>query len=171
MIRNFDKETCPLNSYELDVLLSRITTVLKDRFGKDKAITNEMIRNTHLTDYLANEARVLKVINHIRTIGIVKGLMATSRGYYIAQSREELETYIDSLQGREGAINHLRQSIRKQMNATFPLSKKKQKNPHKKQNDFRSLGRKFRSIFTTPLLLMRKSPERLKTNGRTKNNS
>ena len=81
MIRNFDKETCPLNSYELDVLLSRITTVLKDRFGKDKAITNEMIRNTHLTDYLANEARVLKVINHIRTIGIVKGLMATSRGY------------------------------------------------------------------------------------------
>ena len=130
MIRNFDKETCPLNSYELDVLLSRITTVLKDRFGKDKAITNEMIRNTHLTDYLANEARVLKVINHIRTIGIVKGLMATSRGYYIAQSREELETYIDSLQGREGAINHLRQSIRKQMNATFPLSKKKAEKIH-----------------------------------------
>lgn len=125
MIQNFDKETCPLNEYELNVLLPRITTILKDKFGKDKAITNENIRNTHLTDCLANEARVRKVINHIRTNGIVKCLMATSRGYYIAQSREELETYIDSLEGREGAINHLTQCIRKQMNATFPLPRKK----------------------------------------------
>lgn len=117
MIQNFDKETCPLNEYELNVLLPRITTILKDKFGKDKAITNEKIRNIHL--------RVRKVINHIRTNGIVKCLMATSRGYYIAQSREELETYIDSLEGREGAINHLTQCIRKQMNVTFPLPRKK----------------------------------------------
>ena len=45
--------------------------------------------------------------------------MATSKGYYIAENREELESYIESLQGREDSIRELRRSIRKQMNKVF----------------------------------------------------
>ena len=50
---------------------------------------------------------------------MIKGLIATSKGYYIAQSRQELEDYIKSLQGRENAVKELRKNITKQMNKLY----------------------------------------------------
>jgi hypothetical protein len=47
---------------------------------------------------------------------MVKWLIATSKGYYIATSRQEMEDYIVSLRGREDAIRAVRESMEKQLN-------------------------------------------------------
>ena len=46
--------------------------------------------------------------------------MASNKGYYIAQTRKELEDYILSLKGREDALTQLRRSIIRQMEKMFP---------------------------------------------------
>lgn len=119
MIRNFDKETCPLNDYEQNIVMPKVVSCLKSRVGRAKAISSTKILGTCLADCMIDAARLRKVINYIRTKGLIKCLMATSKGYYIAENREELESYIESLQGREDSIRELRRSIRKQMNKVF----------------------------------------------------
>jgi hypothetical protein len=42
-------------------------------------------------------------------------LIAASEGYYIAETRKELEDYLRSLEGREGAIHAVRKSLEKQL--------------------------------------------------------
>lgn len=50
------------------------------------------------------------------------GLMATSKGYYIAEARKELEDYLESLDGRIAAQLSLRNNIDEQMEKMFPLN-------------------------------------------------
>lgn len=123
MIRNFKKETCPLNDYEKKRVLPILVNILSSRVGSSRAVTSSQFLNVHLKDCPIDAARLRKVINYIRTKGLIQGLMATSRGYYVAETREELEAYLESLQGRENAIKELRRSIRKQMNRLFPVEK------------------------------------------------
>ena len=78
----------------------------------------------YLQDYLVSPPRLRKVINHIRTKGIVKCLIASSKGYYIAESREEIEAYLEGLKGREDAIRQINRSIKLQTNKLFPKKKK-----------------------------------------------
>lgn len=44
----------------------------------------------------------------------MKCLVATSKGYYVASSPDELSEYIDSLKGREQAISAVRASMEQQ---------------------------------------------------------
>lgn len=120
MIKNFEKETCTLNKYELTKLVPAVVNVLQECVGKHKAVTNKNIIRTKLSGLQVNEARLRKCINHIRVKGLICGLMATSKGYYIAEKREELETYLESLKGREDAMKELRRSIGKQIKKMFP---------------------------------------------------
>ena len=124
MIRNFDKETSPLTEYEKNVLLPAVADILKNRNGKYKAITSGKMIDYYLQDYLVNPPRLRKVINHIRTKGIVKCLIASSKGYYIAESREEIEAYLEGLKGREDAIRQINRSIKLQTNKLFPKKKR-----------------------------------------------
>jgi hypothetical protein len=123
MIKNFDKETCRLSEYEEKSLLPFVVAALQNREGKENAITNKQLLHEYLQGCTVTEARLRKIINYIRNTGKVKCLMATNKGYFIARSREELETYIESLEGRTGAIKALTKSIRKQMNEKFPVAK------------------------------------------------
>lgn len=123
MIKNFQKETCPLTDYEKDRLVPVVVACLSSRRGSSQAVNSRQLLMHHLKNYMVDAARLRKVINYIRTKGLIKGLMATSKGYYIAESREELEAYLESLQGRELAIKELWRCIRKQMNSLFPVPK------------------------------------------------
>jgi hypothetical protein len=117
MLNGFDRQTEPLNDYERDTLLPVICRGLKTKIGEARAITNAAITKAMKgAGYQLNEARVRKIINHIRTTGMVKWLIATSKGYYIATSRQEMEDYIGSLRGREDAIRAVRESMEKQLN-------------------------------------------------------
>ncbi len=61
------------------------------------------------------ETRVRKIINHIRNHAFVKRLIATSKGYYIVSTIEELGEYIECVIGRESAIRAMRESMERQL--------------------------------------------------------
>ena len=90
MIKGFDQETQPLNDYEMGVLLPLLVRGLRTKIGRENAVTNKHIVNTLKGSYKLNDARVRKIINHIRTNDLIPGLIATSEGYFIAQSEVEL---------------------------------------------------------------------------------
>ena len=92
MIQGFSEQTKPLTDYEDKVILPLIVHGCK-----------------------IDSPRIRKIINHIRLSGMVIGLIATSEGYYIAETRKELEDYLRSLEGREGAIHAVRKSLEKQL--------------------------------------------------------
>lgn len=116
MIQGFSEQTKPLTPYENDVILPLILQGFHAKIGKEKAITNQQICSTlKKQSYKVDNARLRKIINHIRINGMVIGLIATSEGYYIAETRKELEVYLKSLEGREGAIHAVRKSLERQL--------------------------------------------------------
>lgn len=114
MIKGFDRETQPLTEYEIGVLLPLLVKGLQTKLGRENAVTNKHIVNALKGAYKLNEARVRKIINHIRTNDLVPGLIATSEGYFIATTEAELLEYEESLKGREDAIREVRLSIARQ---------------------------------------------------------
>ena len=117
MIQGFQKETEPLTEYEERTLLPQIVRGLMSKVGKVNAITNSAIvkgmkANLNLS---LTEARVRKIMCH----DLVPCLIATSQGYYIAESEQELKEYEDSLLGREEAIRNVRLSIQRQRNNKY----------------------------------------------------
>ena len=114
MIKGFSNETSPLNDYELRVLLPVILAGLKNKQGKRNAVTNNYIIGHLRQSYKVDAPRLRKIINHIRTNDMLPGLIATSEGYYLATSEQELMDYEDSLRGREEAIKAVRLSIARQ---------------------------------------------------------
>ncbi len=114
MIKGFDRETQPLTEYEIGVLLPLLVKGLQTKLGRENAVTNKHIVNALKGTCKLNEARVRKIINHIRTNDLVPGLIATSEGYFIAMTEAELLEYEESLKGREDAIREVRLSIARQ---------------------------------------------------------
>jgi hypothetical protein len=109
MIEGFEKETAPLNDYERKELLPMILSGLKTKKGAKAAVTNKtIVLALKKTGLKINDARVRKIINHIRRHNLIEGLIATSAGYYIAENYQEVESYIVSLLGRESAIKQVR---------------------------------------------------------------
>lgn len=120
MIKGFNNETAPLNEYEKNVLLPIITLGLSQKVGKHSAVTNRHICNMlKKQGYELNQARVRKIINHIRINSMVIGLIATYNGYYIAENRKEMSDYLDSLKSRENAIKAVRVAIENQMYSMY----------------------------------------------------
>lgn len=114
MIKGFDNETQPLTDYETGVLLPLLVRGLQTKIGHNSAVTNKHIVTSLKPTYKISDARVRKIINHIRTNDLVPGLIATSEGYFIAETEEELLEYEESLKGREDAIRQVRLSIARQ---------------------------------------------------------
>ena len=116
MINGFEEQTEPLTEKEESIFLPPIVRGLRSKIGREMAVTNKAI----VTGLKANlgikisEARVRKIINHIRCNDLVPCLVATSEGYYIAANEQELLDYEGSLEGREDAIRKVRLSIHRQ---------------------------------------------------------
>lgn len=117
MLQGFQQQTEPLTDYERDTLLPVIVRGLANKFGEARAITNTAITKAMRgAGYQLTEARLRKIINHIRITGMIRWLIATSKGYYIATSVDEMRQYIESLRGREDAIRAVRESMERQLN-------------------------------------------------------
>ncbi len=114
MIKGFSEQTEPLTDYEQNTLLPVIMRGLRHRIGKESAVINRHIVSQLKSAYNVTEPRVRKIINHIRTNDLIPGLVATSEGYYIAETEQELKDYEMSLLGREMAIRQVRESITRQ---------------------------------------------------------
>lgn len=118
MIQGFETETAPLTDYERETVLPVIIDFLKYRLGKLAAITNKKLCDI-FWEYKLSGPRVRKIINYIRINDLIPCLVATSDGYYVAQSEEELFNYEVSLRGREEAIRAVRQSVERQRKQVY----------------------------------------------------
>ncbi len=115
MINGFEDYTAPLTEYEEDTLLPMFVDILSRHIGSENAITNKkLVASFRGNGYVINDARVRKLINHIRVNGLIYRLVASSKGYYVTQSQDELEAFIMSLRGREEAIKAVRLAMEKQ---------------------------------------------------------
>lgn len=117
MIKSFEDVTTRLSEFEKAKLLPLVVEILETRRGEEKALTNRKLR-----DYLElaysmkpNAVTVRKVINYIRCNNMIPCLVATSKGYYVTDSKEEMERYIDSLKNRITSIEVVINSLKKQL--------------------------------------------------------
>lgn len=116
MINGFTNETKPLSEYERDTPTPIIVRGLSMKIGKERAIKNsEICAKMRMAGYRIDNARLRKVINHIRVNALLPGVIATSEGYYIATTKTEMADYIASLESRESAIHEVSVALRKQM--------------------------------------------------------
>lgn len=116
MITTFATQTKPLTEYEKDTLLPIMVKCLSKHIGRDKVITNvEMCAKMTLYGYQLGETRVRKLINYIRNNNLIECLIATGKGYYVTESIEEMEAYIESVKNREEAIRAMRMSMEEQL--------------------------------------------------------
>lgn len=112
MLKGFEDFTAELSDYERETLLPLFIQSFTPRVGRSKAVTNkEIVAALKKKGYKISDARVRKIINHIRTHDLVKGLIATSDGYYVSHDITEVADYCDSLAGRENEIHRVRESM------------------------------------------------------------
>ena len=120
MKNELKKQTRPLTNYDHNVLLPILMKGLELKKGKMNAVTSKQIGQGLRSQGLKiNDRNVCKLINHIRTNDLIVGLMATSAGYYITNSEQELVKYEGSLLGREKEIRKVRMSIKRQRRTMF----------------------------------------------------
>ena len=116
MITNFEKQTASLNEYEMNVLLPIMVKCLYKHVGEDKVISkSQMCMKMAEFGYQICEARVRKIINHIRINSLEECLIATGKGYYVAQNESEMKTFIASVKSREEAIQAMRMAMEEQL--------------------------------------------------------
>ena len=106
MINGFYNETHELNEYEQNILLPVIVKGLSTKIGESKAVTNKhIIEHLKLRGYQKlTPARVRKIINNIRVNGIIKNLVASSKGYWIEPNIERRKLYSESIIQRADAM-------------------------------------------------------------------
>lgn len=110
MITNFEEETDRLNKIEKEVLLPLFVKALSKKIGKEKQVTSSQMIDGVWTNFKIKieGSRVRKLINYIRNTGLIPGLIATNKGYYVSDDPRELQQYIKSLEEREAAIRAIR---------------------------------------------------------------
>ncbi|MCK4968658.1 MAG: hypothetical protein KAS12_06385 [Candidatus Aenigmarchaeota archaeon] len=112
MINGFKNETKQLTEYELK-LIPIIVDKIKFNIGKDNAVKNkDIIRFLTLKGYEKITAvRIRKLIHFIRVKKLVSNLIATSKGYYRATTKDELNNFVESLQQRINSIEEVKKSF------------------------------------------------------------
>lgn len=113
MLPGFSIETKPLSDLEKQ-LLPVVVRGLSKKLGAVNAVSNKEICAGLLKtcNVQVSEARVRKIINHIRMHNMVPGLVANGCGYYVTNSISELREYDKSLEGRETAIHAIRMKLK-----------------------------------------------------------
>jgi hypothetical protein len=116
MIKTFEEHTVELSPDEqkfVGVIVQRFNT----KKGKQHIVTADAIIDGLKTHFNIEfkESRVRKMIQYIRLNNLVVGLIATSKGYFVADSIEEIEDWIDSLKSRENAIRSIREMAERQI--------------------------------------------------------
>lgn len=105
MIKGFETETGVLTQDE-QVIATEIAYILMNHVGQENIVKSdkiiEVINNSSKLKIAGPRFR--KIINHLRTSGMVKNLLATSGGYYIETDLEKVQKYIDGLRHRGESI-------------------------------------------------------------------
>jgi len=104
MINGFEYETGPLDDTELQ-MVAQFVKGFSGKIGADNAVTSDqIIFGMKARGYKITGARVRKIIHYIRIKGLVKNLVATSKGYYIETDPDKIKEYVNGLKQRAAAI-------------------------------------------------------------------
>ena len=124
MITGFEEITKDLTEYEKDVLLPVICRGMRTKRGIDNAIKSPgIVKALRSQGYKITDARLRKVLHVIRVSGMIKGIVASSKGYYIATKEDEYLNYIKSLKERIAHITSLRAAMIEQYSQEYALPK------------------------------------------------
>jgi len=125
MITLFEEITYELTDYEENTLLPIVVKGLRNKHGKQNAITNKNICKA-LTNsgYKISEPRLRKIIHHIRVEQLIVGLCCNSKGYYVTDSLEELGKYVESLAQRIRSQQEIHKSMKRDMEKISLISSK-----------------------------------------------
>ncbi len=106
MITNFENITEGLSYEEMTIILPKVIELVKWRRGKENAVSNRKLVNLLTAmGHNVSESRIRKMINQIRLNGLVRNLLASSKGYYVTNDPNEIKNYVQSLRERASAIN------------------------------------------------------------------
>jgi len=108
MLPRFEPQTHDLTQEEKALVPGFVKAFLKYT-GPENAVTSEqIIARFHDREIKMTGARVRKIISYIRDEGLVLGLVASSKGYYVSKDPSEIYRWIMSLEGRETKIRMIR---------------------------------------------------------------
>lgn len=110
MINGFEEQTENLSEYELSLVPIFVQGFSK-KVGKVNSITSAEIIAKLKPQHKLSGARVRKIVNHIRNEGLLPGLIATNKGYYISNDPAEIEKYCESLKQRSNEIDRVMRSF------------------------------------------------------------
>ncbi len=111
MLKGFEDITYNMTESEMK-LVPLFIKGFSTKHGKANAVTNrEIVEGLRGNGIIITESRVRKVINYVRNTNTVPGLVATSDGYYVTNDPQEVQQYIDSLDGRENEIRRIKEKF------------------------------------------------------------
>jgi len=116
MIKGFEEYTRELNDDE-NASIDLVAEIIEESVGKDMSITNKEICELvtqHRCDVEISSPRMRKIIHIIRVTGKVENVLATSKGYYVAETQKEWLDYLDGLASRLDSIMDVQSAIIKQ---------------------------------------------------------
>lgn len=120
MVENFEEQTHELTEYEKKVLLPAMLKGFRTKVGEKNAVTStEIVTSLKAKGFKVDASRIRKVVNHIRINNLIFNLIATSKGYYIAESIGECQSFIRSLDQRANAIISVRDAMSYQLEITI----------------------------------------------------
>ena len=114
MINGFEEQTIELQDSEMEIV-----NILVKRFnqkkGKHFTISNPEIIKALEQHYniLTTEPRIRKIVQYIRNENLLIGLIANSKGYYIADTKEEIQSWLNTMEQRRNAIDNTIQKAKK----------------------------------------------------------
>ena len=120
MLTNFENYTSELSPEERKVV-PILVNGLKKLIGKNNAWSNKRISHTIAERYniKLSSPRLRKIIQYIRVKDLVPCLIATSSGYYVAATQQEVQDYIKSLEERINSISLTKLSIERQFHNKY----------------------------------------------------
>jgi len=100
----------------------KIVPIVVQIFNYDHGIvTNAEIRAIvyDATGHVVDPCKIRGVIHEIRRLGLVKNIIACSKGYRVARNVVEVQKYLSELQSRAMAIHNIQSALKKQAEETF----------------------------------------------------
>lgn len=104
-IKGYEDITHELTEFEKETLLPIFLAKIAMHKGKANAVTNERLREYlyQRTDKKILEPRIRKIAEYIRQTHLEDRLIACRKGYFIAETPEEMQEWLDTMKQRQNA--------------------------------------------------------------------
>lgn len=112
MLESFERYTGELNEQEKKIF-PLFVQCLKRHIGKSSAISNSVISEKLLVHMgiKLHGSRVRKMINIIQNEGLIPHLVSCGKGYYVAETREDVVRYVASIRARSNSIYDVARAV------------------------------------------------------------